>query len=63
MISIHRIVLRRLFTAWLLASLLIGGIAYYVELEKIDNAVVALAAIVHGLAIGLTTDRRYCLLC
>lgn len=44
MISIHRIVLRRLVAAWLTASLLIGGTAYYVELEKIDSAVVALAA-------------------
>jgi hypothetical protein len=60
MISIHRIVLRRLFTAWLLASLLIGGIAYYVELEKIDNAVVALAATQAGefAPEGLDTGNR-----
>lgn len=44
MISIHRVVLRRLFAAWLLASLLIGGVAYLVEMEKIDDAVIALAA-------------------
>ena len=44
MISIHRIVLRRLFIAWFVVSLLTGGLAYYLELEKIDDAVVALAA-------------------
>ena len=44
MISIHRIVLRRLVAAWLIVSVLIGGIAYYVESEKIDEAIVALAA-------------------
>mgnify|MGYP000885686299 FL=1 len=40
MISIHRIVLRRMFAAWLLASLLIGSIAYFIEMEKVDDAVI-----------------------
>ncbi len=44
MISIHRIVLRRLVAAWLIVSFLIGGITYYLETEKIDEAIVALAA-------------------
>ena len=44
MASIHRIVLRRLITAWVIVSFLIGGIAYYIETEKIDEAIVALAA-------------------
>ena len=44
MISIHRIVLRRLILSWLAVSLLGGGLAYYLEIEKIDDAVVALAA-------------------
>jgi HD-GYP domain-containing protein (c-di-GMP phosphodiesterase class II) len=44
MISIHRIVLRRLIAAWLIASVLLGGIAYFIEIEKIDDAIVALAA-------------------
>ena len=44
MISIHRIVLRRLIIAWFVVSLLAGGLIYYIELEKIDDAVVALAA-------------------
>ncbi len=44
MISIHRIVLRRLVLAWLAVSLLAGGLTYYIELEKIDDAVVELAA-------------------
>ena len=39
-ISIHRIVLRRMFAAWLLASLLIGSIAYFIEMEKVDDAVI-----------------------
>ena len=41
MISIHRIVLRRLLAAWLIVSVLIGGVAYYIETEKIDDAIVA----------------------
>ena len=44
MISIHRIVLHRLLLAWLAVSLLAGGLTYYIELAKIDDAVVALAA-------------------
>lgn len=44
MISIHRIVLRRLLLAWIAVSLLAGGVAYFVELEKTDTAIVALAA-------------------
>ena len=44
MLSIHRIVLRRLLLAWLLVSLLIGGGTWYVGVKNIDDAVVALAA-------------------
>lgn len=44
MTSIHRIVLRRLLLGWLAVSLLVGGLAYYIEQEKINDAVVALAA-------------------
>lgn len=44
MISIHRIVLRRLLLAWVAVSLLAGGTAYYFELEKNKAAVIALAA-------------------
>ena len=33
-----------MFAAWLLASLLIGSIAYFIEMEKVDDAVIALAA-------------------
>jgi len=60
MTSIHRIVLRRLLAGWLIISLLIGGIAYYVELEKIDDAVVALAATQAGefAPEGLDTGKR-----
>lgn len=43
MISIHRIVLRRLLAAWALVSLGVGVGVYYIEIEKIDDYVVALA--------------------
>jgi len=42
--SIHRIVFHRLLLAWLAVSALAGGIVYFVEISKIDDAVVALAA-------------------
>lgn len=44
MISIHRIVLRRLLAAWFVLTLLVGGTTYFIQLEKVDDAVVALAA-------------------
>lgn len=44
MSSIHRIVLRRLILAWLSVSFVVGGVSYYIETEKIDDAIVALAA-------------------
>jgi HD-GYP domain-containing protein (c-di-GMP phosphodiesterase class II) len=40
---IHRIILSRLAAAWVALSLLFGGVAYVLELEKIDDFVVALA--------------------
>lgn len=40
---IHRIILSRLAAAWVALSLLFGGVAYVIELEKIDDFVVALA--------------------
>lgn len=40
---IHGIILRRLAIAWIALSLLFGGIAYLLEIEKIDDFVVALA--------------------
>ncbi len=40
---IHGIVLRRLAFAWLVLSLLSGGITYYLQVEQIDDRVVALA--------------------
>jgi len=44
MISIHRIVFHRLILAWLAVSLFAGGLTYFIEIEKIDDAIVALAA-------------------
>ena len=60
MISIHRIILRRLVIAWITVSLLAGGLAYYIELEKIDAAVVALAAneATHFVPEGLENGER-----
>lgn len=43
MANIHRVVIRRLLLAWLLISIVIGGGLYFVESEKIDDQVVALA--------------------
>lgn len=40
---IHRIILSRLAAAWVALSLLFGGVAYVLELAKIDDFVVALA--------------------
>ena len=40
---IHRIILSRLAAVWIALSLLFGAAAYYIELEKIDDFVVALA--------------------
>ena len=60
MISIHRIVLRRLILAWLGVSLFAGGLTYYIEIEKIDDAVVALAAseATHFAPEGLDTGQH-----
>ncbi len=44
MLDIHRIVIKRLFLAWLALSLVAGSAIYFYEIEKIDDAVVALAA-------------------
>lgn len=41
---IHGIILSRLAASWIILSLLFGGVAYYIELEKIDDFVVALAS-------------------
>ncbi|HET7775566.1 MAG TPA: HD domain-containing protein, partial [Azospira sp.] len=41
--NIHHIVITRLFAAWALISLLLGGGAWYVATERLDDAVVALA--------------------
>lgn len=43
MTSIHRIILRRLVVAWALVSVVVGGLAVYLELRQIDQGVLALA--------------------
>lgn len=60
MTSIHRTILRRLLLAWLAVSLLVGGLTYYIELEQIDDAVVALAASqsTHFAMEGLNADSN-----
>lgn len=40
---IHRVILSRLAATWVALSLIFGGAAYVIELEKIDDFVVALA--------------------
>ncbi|MBI5937098.1 MAG: HD-GYP domain-containing protein [Betaproteobacteria bacterium] len=43
MISIHRYILPRVAIAWLLLSLLVGGVVFWVEIERIDEKAAALA--------------------
>ncbi len=43
MSDIHRILLKRLLIAWLGISLLAGGVIYWLEMQRLDAAVVALA--------------------
>ncbi len=43
MISIHRYILPRVVIAWLLVSLLVGGVVFWVEIERIDDRAAALA--------------------
>lgn len=39
----HRTVFKRLLSGWLILSLLIGGIVFYLEMEKVDDFVLELA--------------------
>ncbi len=41
--DIHKRILKRLFVAWLGLSVVIGGVVYYLETEKIDDQVLGLA--------------------
>ncbi|MEO6697333.1 MAG: HD domain-containing protein [Gammaproteobacteria bacterium] len=41
--DIHRRVLKRLAYGWMSLSILIGGIVFYIEMEKVDNLVLKLA--------------------
>ena len=41
--DIHKRILKRLFVAWLGLSVVIGGVVYYLETEKIDDQVLSLA--------------------
>lgn len=41
--SIHTRVLQRLLSSWIVLSLLIGGVVFYLEMEKVDDRVLNLA--------------------
>src|SRR5512135_2366017 len=41
--NIHKTVFRRLLLGWLVLSLAIGGIVFYLEMEKVDDFVLDLA--------------------
>ena len=59
MMSLHRLILPRVLLVWLGLSLIAGGLTYWLEMRKIDQAVVALAAAAvtrHGAERGGTTD-------
>jgi len=44
MLDVHRIVIKRLFLAWLALSIVAGSTFYFYEIEKIDDTIVTLAA-------------------
>jgi len=44
MTNIHRAIFLRLFWAWLLVSLVGGGLLFYIEIKRIDASIIALAA-------------------
>lgn len=43
MVNVHKLVLKRLFVSWILLSLIIGGIDFYLEMEDADDFVMNLA--------------------
>ena len=43
MANIHRLVLRRLLLAWLVISLLLGGVIHLVEVNRMEKTIVAMA--------------------
>lgn len=55
---IHGIVLRRLAAAWIILSLLFGGVTYYLGVDQLDRRVVALATSEAGrfAALGIPLD-------
>lgn len=55
--NIHKKVLKRLFFAWLALSLLMGGIVFYWEMEKVDDRVLKLATREAGSFTSETLDH------
>ena len=43
--NIHKLVITRLITAWIFLSVILGGIVYYIELQKVDRFVFDLATV------------------
>ncbi len=43
--NIHKLIITRLITGWILLSLILGGIVYYVELQKVGKFVFDLATV------------------
>ena len=43
MANIHRLVLRRLLLAWLVISLLLGGVIHQIEVKRMEKTIVAMA--------------------
>ncbi len=55
--NIHRLVVTRLIIGWMLLSVIIGGIVYYLELQKVDKLVFGLATVESRL-FTTTLDRN-----
>ncbi len=54
--NIHKLVIARLIIGWVLLSVMLGGIVYYIELQKVGKFVFDLAAVESRLFTG-TVDR------
>ncbi|MEW6353473.1 MAG: HD domain-containing phosphohydrolase [Pseudomonadota bacterium] len=50
--GVHKTVFRRLLLGWLLLSVLLGGVVFYIEMEKVDSFVVRLALSESAAALG-----------
>ncbi len=55
--NINKLLLKRLVFLWLLASVVVGGVVFYIEIEAVDDEVVALG-LTHAYSIDKTLIER-----